>query len=146
MLCENFPKTIAGVKDSSGDLDHSLKLASRFPDIAIFPGNETHLLATLEKGCAGCISATANANPYGIRKIFDSCLSGDTSAHALQDQAFAIREMFGRHPLVSALKQHAAWSTGDDTWLRLRPPLHPLDEGAAAILRSDLDALAVAPR
>ena len=146
MLCEHFPKTIAGVKDSSGDLEHSLELASRFPNIAIFPGNETHLLATLEKGCAGCISATANANPRGIRNIFDNCLSGDSSVHALQEQAFAIREVFGRHPLVSALKQHAAWLTGDDSWLRLRPPLTALEEDAATVLRTDLDALAVSPR
>ncbi len=139
MLCEHFPTTIAGVKDSSSDLEHTLELASRFPQIAIFPGNETHLLATLENGCAGCISATANANPQGIRKIFDSCLSGDSSAHALQEQAFAIREVFGRHPLVSALKQHAAWSSGDDAWLRLRPPLTPLDNKAATALHSDLD-------
>ena len=110
-----------------------------------FPGNETHLLDTLEKGCAGCISATANANPHGIRKIFDSCLSGDSTVHALQEQAFAIREVFGRHPLVSALKQHAAWSSGEDAWLRLRPPLTPLDNKAAAMLRSDLDALTVPP-
>jgi 4-hydroxy-tetrahydrodipicolinate synthase len=146
MLCEYFPKTIAGIKDSSGDLEHSLELASRFPDIAIFPGNETHLLATLKKGCAGCISATANANPRGIRNIFDNCLSGDSSVHALQEQAFAIREVFGRHPLVSALKQHAAWLTDDDNWLRLRPPLTALEEGAATVLRTDLDALAVSPR
>ena len=146
MLCEYFPKTIAGVKDSSGDLDHSLELVSRFPDLAIYPGNETHLLATLEKGCAGCISATANANPRGIRKIFDSCLTGNKSTQALQDDAFAIREVFGRHPLVSALKQHAAWLTGDDSWLRLRPPLTALEEDAATVLRTDLDALAVSPR
>jgi 4-hydroxy-tetrahydrodipicolinate synthase len=145
MLCEHFPKTIAGVKDSSGDLEHSLELASQFPDIAIFPGNETHLLATLENGCAGCISATANANPLGIRKIFDNCLSENPSVRTLQEEAFAIREVFGRHPLVSALKQHAAWSTGDESWLRLRPPLMTLEEKATAMLRSDLDALAVSP-
>jgi 4-hydroxy-tetrahydrodipicolinate synthase len=145
MLCEQFPKITAGVKDSSGDLEHSLELASQFPDIAIFPGNEIHLLATLEKGCAGCISATANANPKGIRKIFDGCLSGDSSVHALQEQAFAIREVFGRHPLVSALKQHAAWSSGESAWLRLRPPLTPLDAEAATTLRSDLDALSISP-
>jgi len=145
MLCEHFPKTIAGVKDSSGDLEHSLALASRFPSLAIFPGNETYLFAALEKGCAGCISASANANPHGIRKIFDDCLTGGKSTHALQGDAFAIREVFDRHPLVSALKQHAAWSSGNDDWLRLRPPLMALEEKAVAILRSDLDALAVSP-
>ena len=146
MLNDHFPEAIAGVKDSSCDLQHSRELASRFPHISIFPGDETHLHATLEKGCAGCISATANANPRGIRNIFDNCLSGDSSVHALQEQAFAIREVFGRHPLVSALKQYAALSSCDDAWLRLRPPLTTLDEEAAAMLRSDLDALAVSPR
>jgi 4-hydroxy-tetrahydrodipicolinate synthase len=146
MLCDRFPTTIAGVKDSSGDLEHTLELASHFPSLAIFPGNETHLLAALQKGCAGCISATANANPLGIRKIFDSCLTGNKSTQALQDDAFAIREVFGRHPLVSALKQHAAWLTGDDSWLRLRPPLTALEKDAATVLRTDLDALAVSPR
>jgi 4-hydroxy-tetrahydrodipicolinate synthase len=145
MLCEHFPKTIAGVKDSSGELEHSLELASRFPNLAIFPGNETHLLPTLDKGCAGCISATANANSHGIRKIFDGWLTGDGSTHALQDDAFAVREVFGRYPLVPALKQHAAWSSDNNAWLRLRPPLIPLDEKAVAMLRSDLDALAVSP-
>ena len=77
--------------------------------------------------------------------IFDSYLSGDSSVHALQEQAVAIREVFGRHPLVSALKQHTAWSSGDNGWLRLRPPLTSLEEEAAAMLRSDLSALAVSP-
>ena len=143
LLCEEFPGTIAGVKDSSSDLEHTLKLASQFPQIAIFPGNETHLLATLENGCAGCISGIANANPQSTRKIFDSCLSGDLSVYMLQEQALAIREVFGRYPLISALKQHAAWSSGDDAWLRLRPPLTPLDNKAAAALQSDLLSLGV---
>jgi 4-hydroxy-tetrahydrodipicolinate synthase len=146
MLCERFPKIIAGIKDSSGDLNHSLELVSQFPGISIFTGDETYLLATLEKGCAGCISATANANPNGIRQIFDSYLSGDSSVQALQKQAVAIRDVFGRHPLVPALKQHAAWSSGDDGWLRLRPPLMLLKEKATATLHSDLSMLPVAPR
>jgi 4-hydroxy-tetrahydrodipicolinate synthase len=145
MLCEYYPKIICGIKDSSGDLDHCLKLISRFPELAIFPGNENHLLAALEKGCAGCISATANANSHGIRKIFDSWLDGDSSVYTHQDEACAVRKAFGRHALVSALKQHAAWSSGDDSWLRLRPPLTALEESAAKMLRLELDSLVDSP-
>ena len=88
-LCEAFPKIIAGVKDSSGDLDHNLELASQFPELSILPGNETHLLAGLEQGCAGVISATANANSQGIRNVFDSWLNGNAEAINLQNNATA---------------------------------------------------------
>ena len=137
-LCEEFPGIIAGVKDSSSDLEHTLKIAAQFPKISIFPGNETHLFETLENGCAGCISGITNANPQITRKIFDSCLGDELSAETLREHAMAIRAAFGRHPLIAALKQYAAWSSSDDAWLRLRPPLTPLDGNAAAALRADL--------
>ena len=142
MLVEEFPDTIAGIKDSSGDLDHTLRLIEQFPKLSIFPGNETHLLAALEKGCAGCISATANANPFGIRKIFDGLINGDISVTADQEKAYGVREAFGKHPLIAALKQFASWSSNDDTWLRLRPPLTALNEHDASRLRVDLERLA----
>ena len=144
-LREAFPKLIAGVKDSSGKIEHSLELASEFPDLSIFPGNETYLFAALEGGCAGVISATANANSQGIRDIFNGWLNGDTQTRNLQEHAFAIREVFGRHPLVPALKQYASWEFNDDSWLRLRPPLTNLSLSDLETLRTDLDALAVSP-
>jgi len=142
-LCKTFPNIIAGIKDSSGKLDHSLALASQFPDLAIFPGNEAYLLAALEQGCAGTITAMANANPRGIRKIFDGWLEEDPAVTSLQKNAFTIREVFSRHPLVSALKQNAAWMSNEDSWLRIRPPLTILDAKASSILRSDLKTLPV---
>ena len=145
MLVERFPENIAGLKDSSGDLTCTLKFVAQFPKLAIFPGNEEHLLTALDNGCAGCISATANANPRGIRKIFDSWLDADPSGINLQQQAFLVRKAFARHPIVAGLKQHAAWSSGDDSWLRLRPPLTLLDETDTATLKSDLAALNTLP-
>ena len=144
-LRESFPKLIAGVKDSSGNLDHSLELASEFPDLSIFPGNEAYLLAALEGGCAGVISATANANSQGIRDVFNGWLNRNAQTVNLQEHAFAIREVFGRHPLVSALKQYASWQFSDDSWLRLRPPLTNLGLRNLETLRSDLAALSVSP-
>ena len=145
-LCEAFPKIIAGVKDSSGDLNHNLELASQFPELSILPGNEAHLLAGLEQGCAGVISATANANSQGIRNVFDSWLNGGAEAIDLQKHAFAIREVFGHHPLVPALKQYTSWQSSDDNWLRIRPPLTNLAMEDIEILRSELGSLAVSPQ
>ncbi|MBO69137.1 MAG: dihydrodipicolinate synthase family protein, partial [Acidiferrobacteraceae bacterium] len=133
-LQKKFPNIIAGVKDSSGDLKHTLNLTDQFPDLAILPGNETHLLAALNHGATGCISATANANPQGIRSIFDGWINQENDIEPLQARALAIRNAFGKHQLVSALKQFASWSTRDDSWLRFRPPLRELEPSESAIL------------
>ena len=145
MLVERFPETIAGLKDSSGDQDSTLEFVTAFPKLAIFPGNEDHLLASLDKGCAGCISATANANPRGIRKIADAWLSGDHMKDDFQKQALLIRKVFVRHPLIAGLKQYASWSSDNSSWLRLRPPLTLLDDTSKAVLRSDIEALSTQP-
>tara|TARA_Y100001934_G_C12347545_1_gene773649 strand:- start:639 stop:1574 length:936 start_codon:yes stop_codon:yes gene_type:complete len=142
-LCSALPDIIAGVKDSSGNLDHSLKLASNFPNLSIFPGNETHLLETLDYGCAGVISATANANAKGIRQIFDSWLNGNAETPTLQEHALSVREAFGRHALVPALKEFSHWSSKNQSWLRMRPPLVPLTPEEIKTLHSDLSSLSL---
>ncbi|MBL09880.1 MAG: dihydrodipicolinate synthase family protein [Acidiferrobacteraceae bacterium] len=145
-LCAALPDVIAGIKDSSGSLDHSLELASNFPTLSIFPGNETHLLATLGNGCAGVISATANANAKGIRQIFDGWLNENTETPTLQEHALSIRETFGRHALVPALKEYAHWSSKNKSWLRMRPPLAPLSPEESKTLHTELSALSIAPK
>ena len=140
-LVTRFPEVIAGVKDSSGDLDNTLSLASRFPQLAIFPGAETFLLPGLQNGCVGCISATANANPTGIRRIYDSFIASDGNANLLQEQANRIREAFVAYPAIAALKHYAAESYGDPRWQPLRPPLVGLPEDHGQQLLNDLQHL-----
>ena len=140
-LVTRFPEVIAGVKDSSGDLDNTLSLSSRFPQLAIFPGAETFLLTGLQNGCVGCISATANANPTGIRRIYDSFIASDGNANLLQEQANRIREAFVAYPAIAALKHYAAESYGDTRWQTLRPPLVGLPEDHGQQLLNDLQHL-----
>ena len=42
-LDERYPGTIAGVKDSGGDLDFTEELIRRFSHLSIFTGSEIHL-------------------------------------------------------------------------------------------------------
>ena len=42
-----YPGVVVGLKDSAGDLDHSLAMLSRFPDLAVFAGHEPHLQSML---------------------------------------------------------------------------------------------------
>ncbi|HSS64003.1 MAG TPA: dihydrodipicolinate synthase family protein, partial [Gammaproteobacteria bacterium] len=44
LLLEDFPGVVAGLKDSSGDWSNTQGLLDRFPDLAVFPGNETYML------------------------------------------------------------------------------------------------------
>src|SRR5882757_9635220 len=54
-LEERFPKVIAGVKDSGGDIDFTEGLLRRFSHLSIFTGSETHLAQLLASGARGTI-------------------------------------------------------------------------------------------
>lgn len=57
------------------------------------------------------------------------------------DRVRAARATAGKYPMMAAMKTAEAMRSGDDAWLRMAPPLRPLDEDVAARLRADLDAL-----
>ena len=145
-LVRRFPDIIAGVKDSSGNLENTLSLSRRFSQLSIFPGAETSLLPGLQNGCVGCISATANANPTGIRSIYDSFIADDGDAGALQEQANRVRKTFEGYAPIAALKHYAAACYDDPDWRYLRPPLVQLsDEQGDTLLNQLTDhGLAVA--
>ncbi len=140
MVKERHPDTLAGIKDSTGDWDHSKMLIERYADLAVFPGAENLVAAGLSIGGAGCISAGCNVNARAIRKLYDEALAGkDTTAqHAEVD---TIRQILQRYALIPAMKQMIADARGDADWSSLRPPLMPLSETDAKGLAADLRAL-----
>ena len=64
-LLKDYPGTVVGIKDSSGDWDNTRTILHQFKgeSFNVFPGSETFLLRGLRDGAAGCISATANSRP-----------------------------------------------------------------------------------
>ncbi len=138
-LAERFPGTVAGVKDSSGDPEHLHALLNALPNLAIFPGSETLLIKGLAHGAAGCISATANANPAGIRRVF-AAWAADEEVEQVEAQAIAVRKIFQQLPLVAALKQYRAWIDDEPGWRTTRPPLQFLSPAQASWLREQLSA------
>lgn len=140
LIKEKHPKTLAGIKDSTGDWDHSKMLIQRYSDLAVFPGAENLVAAGLEIGGAGCISAGCNVNARAIRKLYDEALAGldITARHA---EVEAIRQILQRYALIPAMKQMIADAKGDQGWTRLRPPLMPLTSEQAKALTSDLQTL-----
>ena len=133
------PRTLAGIKDSTGDWEHSKMLIERFADLAVFPGAENLVAEGLKVGGAGCISAGCNVNASAIRGLYDAALAGEdvTGRHAEVER---IRQILQRYALIPAMKQMLADARNDPGWTRLRPPLMPLSEAEAKALAADLEA------
>lgn len=140
MIKQRHPATLAGIKDSTGDWDHSKMLIERYQDLAVFPGAENLVAAGLEVGGAGCISAGCNVNARAIRKLYDEALARhDITTHQVEVET--IRQILQRYALIPAMKQMIAAARGEPGWSRVRPPLMSLSEADARALAADLQAL-----
>ncbi len=145
-LVEAYPDTVVGLKDSSGDWNNTQAVIDNFPDFVTFPGSEVFLLQGLRAGGAGCITATGNINPAGIRKVFENWQTDQ--ADALQARITEVRKTVQAYPMIPALKRMMAHFHGDPGWSKPRPPLVELDGDKSDGLIRDLAAVdfAVAPR
>lgn len=138
-LLAAYPGTVAGIKDSSGDWSNMAAMLKQFPDFAMFPGNETVLLKSMQAGGAGCISATANINPGAIGALAADWQS--PNAQAMQDGVNEVRATVQKYPMIPALKAAVAHYAGDAEWDRVRPPLVELSAAEKAALLADLEKL-----
>lgn len=119
MLVARFGKRIAGLKDSSGDLDYARRIAAIAPDLKVFPSNEAVLLQARAGEFAGCISATVNLNSIDCGAAFND---GDQAALA---RAVAVRQVFDGLPLVPGIKTLLAEVHKDPELANTMPPLCP---------------------
>jgi 4-hydroxy-tetrahydrodipicolinate synthase len=116
-LLESFPTSIAGLKDSSGDMAYARSAAAVSPDFAVFPSTEAALIDARQGAFAGCISATANLNADLCARAWRE---GDRAA---LDAAVTIRKLFDGKPLVPGVKALLAHIHGDPALARVKPPL-----------------------
>lgn len=118
-LRQAFPGVIGGVKDSSGDWDHTVSLLAEHRDIAILVGHEGHLAAAVRKGASGAISGMANVAPGLVCRLVAG--EHDPAIDAALDRLLAM-------PVVPAIKALLAVQTRDEAWMRLRAPLLPITD------------------
>jgi 4-hydroxy-tetrahydrodipicolinate synthase len=139
-LLKKYPGTIAGMKDSGGDWNHTKTFIDAYARTGfdVFPGAETFLLQGMRNGGAGCISATANTNPGPIARLFASWQAAD--ADAQQARLDGIRTTFAKYPMIPALKAAIAHYGGDPAWTTVRPPLVELTADQSRSLIADLEA------
>ncbi len=139
-LIAAWPRTIAGIKDSSGEWENTAELVRRFqgPDFSVFAGSEVFLLRTLRAGGAGCITATGNVNPAAMVRLFSSWKADPAAADTQQAALDRTRAIFQARPVIPAMKRTLADATGDRAWANVRPPLVTLDDAQAAELAAAL--------
>jgi 4-hydroxy-tetrahydrodipicolinate synthase len=128
-LIKEFPKTVVGLKDSSGDWSNTEAILKTYPGFEVFPGSEVFLLDGLKNGAAGCISATCNVSAAAIRNVYDNWKGPD--AQKLQDGITALRKAIQAFPMIPALKALVAHYRQDPEWAELRPPFTALPAAEA---------------
>ena len=107
-LAADFPRIIAGVKDSGGDFTYTQALLAKAPQLSILVGHEPHLPRLMRAGGAGTICGIANTFPGVVAPL----LRPDVTA---RDEAriAALLEVLFRYPFIPAFKAIRAAQTND---------------------------------
>jgi 4-hydroxy-tetrahydrodipicolinate synthase len=137
-LIKAYPKTVVGLKDSSGDWSNTKALLDAYAadGFGIFPGSEVFLLDGLRNGGVGCITASGNVNVPGIRKVYENWQT--PQADQLQADITLVRMTIQKYPMVPALKRIVAHFHNDPDWAAVRPPMERLPDAQSKALLADL--------
>ncbi len=120
-LEERFPKVIAGVKDSGGDIDFTEGLLRRFSHLSIFSGSEVHLAQLMASGARGTICGLGNVMPRLMRGLFDAGNAFERRKvvpHIVSGDA-----ILSRRPFIASVKAVLADANSDGAWRRPLPPM-----------------------
>ncbi len=133
-LFGDHPDVVAGIKDSSGDLQSLRGFLAAMPGAAVFAGTELLLVPGLDEGAVGTISAAANVNAVDIRRAFESRAPAD------MEILVEARARLSAQALIPALKSIVAERLGDPGWAAVRPPLRTLPTPVGSALASALSS------
>ena len=138
-----FGPVIAGLKDSSGDFEQTRAFVEATGGISdefdVYPSSESMLWEGLSIGTAGIISGSTNAFAVNVQKARNAPEGPERDA--AMEAVRNARTMASKYPLMAGMKTLEAWRSGDDSWLRMAPPLVPLTAEQKAGLRADMAAL-----
>lgn len=136
-LLKAYPKTIVGLKDSSGNWDNTAAVIAAVPEIETYSASESLLVKNVAAGGAGCISATANVNVAGIMRLIQGL--GTSQEAELLAEVGAIRSLFEKIPLIPGIKATVAARLNDPGYAMVRPPLVPLGADHSAAVAQAID-------
>ncbi|MEJ2172759.1 MAG: dihydrodipicolinate synthase family protein [Woeseiaceae bacterium] len=138
-LLEAYPTRVCGMKDSSGDMAYTNRMAATFSDrFDVFPGSEAPLPDAKEFGYAGCISASVNATVEQAAKVWRE---RDAVTEQELEELRELRAAIASVPIVAAVKALVAMRTGRAEWRRMLPPLVELSGDNQQKIRAVADRL-----
>lgn len=130
---------VAGLKDSSKDVPWLGQAIDAHPELSFLAGSDSLLFAGLEVGCAGMVSAVANAFPELVVDLYEAYDAGDEErARELQSEVYAVRSALKRGPYMAGVKTALALRDLEFDPGPLRSPLRTMDESAREALQADL--------
>lgn len=140
-LVQRHPGQVIGLKDSSGDLAHSLAMAHAFPELSILVGAEQYVAQVMQVGGSGSINGLANVAPRLMARVIKTPQSVTPVDANLITALLSLLSIRPNMPFVGVYKLMLAEKTGDTAWLNMRSPLSPLDSKEMQAVREGYRAL-----
>jgi 4-hydroxy-tetrahydrodipicolinate synthase/2-dehydro-3-deoxy-phosphogluconate/2-dehydro-3-deoxy-6-phosphogalactonate aldolase len=136
---------VAGVKDSSKDVAWLGQAVAENPELTFLAGSDALLKPGLDVGCAGLVSAVANAFPELVAELYAAYDRGDADrARDRQERVYRVRRALKRGPYMAGVKE-ALSLRGFDAG-PLRAPLRRMDPEDGDALERDLRELELLDR
>lgn len=140
-LARQYPQQLAGIKDSSGDLQHALDLVNAFPALSVLAGTEPQVAPVMQAGGAGSICGLANLAPHLMRRVVSAPSEVSVTDVDLMTRLLALLSVRPDMPFVPVYKVMLAEQSGNDAWLRVRAPLCSLDPAEEQAVRQGYRAI-----
>ena len=128
-----FPNLL-GVKDSSANLERSMKYCWKHPNLNIYVGADVLIEGTANFGVKGILSGLANAFPALIAETMKLCAEGRGTE--LQKKIARISDIFNSYPLFTSNKY--ALTFKGFPFAHMRAPMVDLNEEQKAAFAADL--------
>jgi 4-hydroxy-tetrahydrodipicolinate synthase len=143
-LKDTYPGQFAGLKDSSGSLEHARQLGEQFgKDLVVFNGNDRLFSAALQASASGCITAMASLCSPILRRVWDAHLQGGADPHSqvMLDDCRSVMDKIP--PAPPLLKSMLTQMHNFPRWA-VRPPLQDLSADIETIIAAELIAALLA--
>jgi len=130
-------ENVVGLKDSSKDVPWLGQAVDAHPELTFLAGSDSLLAPGLDLGCAGMVSAVANAFPELVVDLYEAYDGGDRErARELQSTVYDVRSALKRGPYMAGVK--TALDLRGFYAGPLRSPLRGMDAEQRAALEADL--------
>jgi 4-hydroxy-tetrahydrodipicolinate synthase len=132
-LKREYPRVLAGVKDSGGEWSYTERLLEAHGDVHVLVGDERLLARAMRHGGSGAINGFSN---FCASRLLPLIERGEESPAIC-----ALVDLLLRYPVTPGIKALVAHVSGDAAYLRTAPPLLPLSGDARDVLTRAFEAL-----